>query len=70
MWKELKKVARWTKKTMLPDSMLDEQGEEVRGKQAEEVWERAFHLLGIEDLDDEKFDAVFARKIEEEIEAQ
>jgi hypothetical protein len=73
MWKELKKLARWTKKDKTPDTVRNEKNEEVSGEGILEVWKESFRLLGVEDRKDDKFDVEFGESVvkeQEEIEAE
>ena len=41
---------------------MNERGEEVKGEEVKEVWKQAFRGLGIEDIEDEKFDVEFCKE--------
>ena len=45
------------------DSMINQKGEEVRGKEMKKVISDAWTKLGLEDISDEKFDVDFAKRI-------
>ena len=55
MWQELKKLAGWKLGERLPDTVLDEEGEEVEAKEALGTWRKTFENLGREDPEDESF---------------
>ena len=64
-WKKLKSLigaAKGGKKADLA-VVIDAKGEEKRGEAAKAAVREAFHALGVEDLDDKKFDQLFARRI-------
>ena len=61
MWKELKKLTVWSRKDEISDVMLNEKKEEVCGEEVKEVWKEAFRVLGIEDIQDERFDTQFCK---------
>jgi hypothetical protein len=67
-WRELKRIARWKRTNHATDTVLDSEGNEVRGEQTILVWEEAYKRLGVEDLRDPKFDTSYAQKVTEEVE--
>ena len=66
MWKELKKLAGWTKRDETTDTVRNEKNEEVKGEGVLEVWKESFRLLGVEDRNDERFDIEFGEKVVKE----
>jgi hypothetical protein len=71
-WREVKGMMEGDREREgMPDSMVDEVGIEVWEEEKRlEVWKRAWELLGVEDLDDEKFDKPFALQITREMEEE
>ena len=61
MWKELKKLTQWTRKEEGSETMMNEKKEEVGGEQVKDVWKAAFEKLGVEDVEDSKFDKEFCK---------
>ena len=51
----------------LPDTALDEKGEEVRGDELIEVWRKAFAALGKKKCQNGVFDKGFAERVEAEV---
>jgi len=66
MWKELKGLSGWTRKEETTNTVLDEKKEEVSEEGIMRVWKEAFHLLGVEDVKDSKFDQKFCEKVLEQ----
>ena len=70
MWKALKDLSGWTSRDTVSSTVLDEAKKEVEG---EEVWSESFRVLGIEDLEDGKFEKDFGQRVvreQEELRAQ
>ena len=51
----------------LPETAMDEKGEEVRGEEVIEVWKKAFAALGKKKWQEGVFDKGFAEKVEAEV---
>jgi len=66
MWKELKRLAGWTSKESISDTMFNANKQEVCGDSVLEVWSEAFRVLGVEDPHDTRFDVEFGKKIVEQ----
>ena len=62
MWKELKKLTKWNNKEEIPDVVVNDRKEEVKGEGVKEVWKEAFRALGLEDTEDKKFDVQFCKE--------
>ena len=70
MWWELKKLAGWTSREQIPETVLNEEGQEVEGDEALEAWRNAFQTLGKENMLDESFDVEFGMKMHEAAETE
>ena len=73
MWKELKALSGWTRRAESADTVLDEKKAEVSGDGVAKIWSEAFRELGVENVNDEKFDRVFCEQTierHEQIEAE
>ena len=65
-WNQLKQVGGWCRKGggRIPDTAVDEKGEEYTGQDVLRVWRDSFFQLGVENLDDQDFDLGFAQDVE------
>ena len=63
MWQELKRLAGWLRKENEILGVWNEEKREVWGEDALKVWENSFRRLGIEDIEDNKFDKDFGQEI-------
>src|SRR3954470_14376047 len=68
-WNQLKQVGGWCRKGggRIPDTAVDEKGEEHSGQDLLRVWRDSFFQLGVENLDDPDFDHKFAQDVEAEV---
>ena len=68
-WNQLKEVGGWCRKGggRIPDTVVDEKGEEHTGQDVLRVWRDSFFQLGVENLDDQDFDHEFAQEVEAEV---
>ena len=67
-WIKLKAVAKWkVREKKMPSMVVDLNGKEVKDEaQMTEVWRQAWLSLGLEDMEDKRFDEEYARMICEE----
>ena len=63
-------MAGWRSREQIPETILNEDGEEVEGDEALEAWRSAFHTLGKENMLDETFDVEFGMKMHEAVETE
>src|SRR4051812_1403232 len=68
-WNQLKEVGGWSRKGggRMPETVVDETGEEHTGQDVLRVWRDSFFQLGVENLDDKDFDREFAQEVETEV---
>ena len=65
----MKQVGGWCRKGggRIPDTVVDEKGQEHTGQDVLRVWRDSFFQLGVENLDDQDFDHDFAKDVEAEV---
>ena len=60
-WRALKNLIQGHGVKSSLNTVLDREGKEVRGQEGREAVKEAYRGLGVEDMDDVKFDQEFAR---------
>ena len=63
-WNKLKQLVNWTgDKQQLPEKVKDNNNRLVDGEQAIEQWKQQYEQIGVENINDDKFDKEFAQSV-------
>ena len=68
-WDKLKELGGWRRGSKIPDTVIDEKGEEKQGEARLEAWKEAFRKLGVDSIEDPDFDKEFALTVEAEVQS-
>ena len=65
-WKRLKGMLGWNGKKDRLGGVLNDGGDEVRGREALDMWRKAWEGLGMEDVEDDMYDVDYSDEVWEE----